>query len=633
MCSPGDLDRMMTLGLSYHKPADVKKPPMCPNLRPSTVDPKFQSNLVSRSGAEVYHYPSPLHAVALHSPIFYLGGEPAPPGPPEGRGPLADSIPSTDTVQRAQVAAESKPLGYMDKLLQSSRGKINIRSEAGKGTPSHTLIDSQRGTSEVGTPSPEVPETKLCPPQPTSAQASNIISADVGRRRRCMLYSSQEQVNHRAPGASHRYSYPAATRELCSSDVITSTSSNSAVAPGGSAVRARSERTRTEDPEPRAPERKGQEQKSAVAHSSKREESRDSEVRAGRTAPADFVHAEFVPAGSERVKVRQADRKTKATKLRRRSSEKTSRAWRHQQVCPSSERTRETSGGASREERELRRSGKGRMTHNLTNCPGEERGHSGSDSSLCGPGLLYTQRVHPKPPPIPAATKPSKSRRPQSLDMEHLTEQGKWRQAAARWPSELEMFQTMCVQRSRETFAAGNRQMARSVSVRPHSGHWSGPHPRALQPSLSASSYFKSLNARYPPAPFPASSHYPTRCESEYSAECASLFHSTIAESSEGEMSDNTTNRFGDSESSQSTQSLSDSDSSLSMNEGGRVDSYVEEGGLVWAKAALGPTAAGLPLQQLPRPEPPACRIKASRALKKKICRFQPASLKVMTLV
>lgn len=97
-------------------------------------------------------------------------------------------------------------------------------------------------------------------------------------------------------------------------------------------------------------------------------------------------------------------------------------------------------------------------------------------------------------------------------------------------------------------------------------------------------------------------------------------------------MSDNTTNRFGDSESSQSSQSFSDSDSSLSLDEEEQVGSQ-EEKGLVWAEAALGPTAAGQPLQQLPRPEPSACRIKASRALKKKIRRFQPASMKVMTLV
>ena len=152
-----------------------------------------------------------------------------------------------------------------------------------------------------------------------------------------------------------------------------------------------------------------------------------------------------------------------------------------------------------------------------------------------------------------------------------------------------------------------------------------------FQSSVSSDSFLHNLNARYPPAPFHMSSHYPPKCESEYSAECASLFHSTIAESSEGEISDNTTNCFGDSESSQSFQSCSDSDSSLSLDEGDRGE---EEGSLVWADAALGPTAAGRPLKQLPsRPEPSAFRIKASRALKKKIRRFQPASLKVMTLV
>uniref|UniRef100_A0AAV2JLI6 Uncharacterized protein n=1 Tax=Knipowitschia caucasica TaxID=637954 RepID=A0AAV2JLI6_KNICA len=148
--------------------------------------------------------------------------------------------------------------------------------------------------------------------------------------------------------------------------------------------------------------------------------------------------------------------------------------------------------------------------------------------------------------------------------------------------------------------------------------------------------------SRYPAAPYHMTSRYPPRCESEYSAECASLFHSTIAASSDGEMSDHTTNRFGDSESSQSYQSLSDSDSSLSFDE--EDDFLDEEGGFQWANASMAPTTAGCPVQQPQQQQPQqpprcapsapsACRIKASRALKKKIRRFQPASMKVMTLV
>lgn len=180
--------------------------------------------------------------------------------------------------------------------------------------------------------------------------------------------------------------------------------------------------------------------------------------------------------------------------------------------------------------------------------------------------------------------------------------------------------------------ALENMQMVWNFGAK--QGQWLGPsHPFHF--SVSSNSFLQSLNARYPPAPYHMTTRYPPRCESEYSAECASLFHSTIAESSEGEMSDNTTNRFGDSESSQSSQSYSDSDSNSSLDDGDQAGTNEEEeGGMVWAEAALGPTAAGRTLRQLPPPpEPSACRIKASRALKKKIRRFQPASLKVMTLV
>ncbi|XP_016326605.1 dapper homolog 2-like isoform X2 [Sinocyclocheilus anshuiensis] len=42
------------------------------------LDPKFCSDLVSRKTKEVYHYPSPLHAVALQSPLFTTCQEPSP---------------------------------------------------------------------------------------------------------------------------------------------------------------------------------------------------------------------------------------------------------------------------------------------------------------------------------------------------------------------------------------------------------------------------------------------------------------------------------------------------------------------------------------------------------------------------
>ncbi|XP_038593965.1 dapper homolog 2 [Micropterus salmoides] len=629
--STGDLDRMMAQGLGCYKSVDAKKPSICTNPKTSTVDPKFQSNLVSHSGTEVYHYPSPLHAVALQSPIFSLGGDPATTGRLEGQG---HQINGSDTFQRAQMGYETKTLGYIDKLLLRSLSKI--KSEIATETL-QTHNDYHRKPSEVVTVIPEGPQKEVLMLQPVPAQATNIIPLDNDQKRHCMTYSSQEladNANHkqseRAPVVSYPYSYPAAMREYSSDEVTTSSLRKNDKPHGecGSVTRSNSEKRCGDNSESRPQERKGHRQRSVMAHSSSAEESQGFEVHAGHTTSPEFVHAKFVPAGSQRVKVRQADRKTKAVKLRRRSSEKP-RATRQQPGYSSGELTREASGGTKGEQR---RSGKGKMTQKFTTCHTEERRQgSGSDSSHCNLGLMYTHKLHPKPHPIPAVTKSSKSHRLQSLEYEQPVEQRKRRQGAAKWPCDVEMAQALCAQRQRSkephVQAPGSMQMVRS-SARP--GQWMGP-PRSFQSSMSTNSFFHSLNARYPPAPFP--NHYPPRCESEYSAECASLFHSTIAESSEGEMSDNTTNRFGDSESSQSFQSISDSDSSLSLDEEDQVESHEDERGLVWAEAALGPTAAGRPLQQLPPPEPSACRIKASRALKKKIRRFQPASLKVMTLV
>lgn len=580
------------------------------------MDPKFQSNLVSRGGTEVYHYPSPLHAVALQSPIFYSGGDLTTPGLSEAQGPPVN---------------ESRTLNYIDKLIQRSSSKIQTGTET-----LQTHSNYHRRPTEVVTEFPEVCKKEESMLQPLPAQTTKFIPLNSDEKRHCMTYFDQEpadRTNHKqsvkTPDVSCRFSYPVAMREY-SSDEVTTTSLRKTDKPQGeyaSVTRSHSEKRCGVNLESKPPERKGYRQRAVMAHSSSTEESQSFEVQSGHTTSPEFVHAKFVPAGSQRVRVRQADRKTKAVKLRRKSSEKP-RATRQQHGYSSGEKTREASGATKGEQK---RSAKGKVTQKFTTCHTEERRQgSGSDSSHCSPGLMYTHKVHPVPPVI----KSSKSRRPQYVEYEQPAEQRKKRQGSAKWPSEVEMFQASCAQRQRSiepyVQAPGNIQMVRSMSAKP--GQWIR-QPRPFQSSMSSNSFLHNLNARYPPAPFNVSSLYPPRCESEYSAECASLFHSTIAESSEGEMSDNTTNRFGDSESSHSFQSFSDSDSSLSLDEEDQLDSHEEEGGLVWADAAMGPTAAGRTLQQLPRPESSACRIKASRALKKKIRRFQPASLKVMTLV
>ncbi|XP_078714128.1 dapper homolog 1 isoform X2 [Lampetra fluviatilis] len=164
---------------------------------------------------------------------------------------------------------------------------------------------------------------------------------------------------------------------------------------------------------------------------------------------------------------------------------------------------------------------------------------------------------------------------------------------------------------------------------------------------------------------------------SEYSAECESLFHGTVMDTSEDEMSDHTTNRFGDGETSASegvpcsevdddyrddddeeevaTDSDSDGDAGgFSVSTGSSAsdeEDDVDNGGRQQSKgvplsgrrggqkapavaapvAARGPEARGGGGAR--GQQHAACRIKASRSLKKKMMHFRSGSLKVITTV
>ncbi|KAK7901823.1 hypothetical protein WMY93_018592 [Mugilogobius chulae] len=514
--STGDLDRMMVQMHNYNKPVDASKP--IANVSP--MDSKFHSNLVSRTGVEMYQYPSPLHA--------------------------------GNSLQRSSNC-DTKTSVYIDKILQRSFSKLSFES----GTDTLSSQHSHRKPSEVVTVFPEDNDQKRH--YPTQEAADN---------------TNQYKQLLRTHEVSHRLSFPADTRGYSSDEVTTSTlkKANKIPVQYSSLSQSHSDYKSSDNTEPRH-DRKTHKQRSVVSQSSSTEEGHSFEVPHSRSPQ--FVHAQFVPAGSQRVKVRQADH--------------------------------------------------------------EHRRGSGSDSSHCSPGFMYTQKIQARSQANAAVGKLSKNqRKPQN--MEYEVDQRKKRQG----DRQVDVFQTQMSyrQRSREVQAVPNMHMVRSASFR--TGQWMHQPQRHFPTSISANSFHQQLNSRYPAAPYHVTSRYPPRCESEYSAECASLFHSTIAASSDGEMSDHTTNRFGDSESSQSYQSFSDSDSSLSFDE--EDDFLDEDGGMVWGNAAMGPTNAGRPVQQQQqqpqqqqqqpqRSAPSACRIKASRALKKKIRRFQPASLKVMTLV
>ncbi|XP_043930388.1 dapper homolog 1 isoform X2 [Protopterus annectens] len=114
--------------------------------------------------------------------------------------------------------------------------------------------------------------------------------------------------------------------------------------------------------------------------------------------------------------------------------------------------------------------------------------------------------------------------------------------------------------------------------------------------------------------------------DSEYSAECESLFHSTVVDTSEDEQSNYTTNCFGDSESSLSEADFVVGSSTTSDSE--------ENGGLVWPQFGQPLTVQSVGVPELHNASPKTfVKIKASHNLKKKILRFRSGSLKLMTTV
>lgn len=120
--------------------------------------------------------------------------------------------------------------------------------------------------------------------------------------------------------------------------------------------------------------------------------------------------------------------------------------------------------------------------------------------------------------------------------------------------------------------------------------------------------------------------------DSEYSAECASLFHSTILDTSEDERSNYTTNCFGDSESSHSeaeyvdeSTTTSDSEESGSGGGGGGASN--------WPQFSHGASGAVHPQEMTAAQAKAFVKIKASHNLKKRILRFRSGSLKLMTTV
>uniref|UniRef100_A0A8C0U1T0 Dishevelled binding antagonist of beta catenin 2 n=1 Tax=Cyanistes caeruleus TaxID=156563 RepID=A0A8C0U1T0_CYACU len=560
--STGDLERLIPADARFQKEMDPKSMlPLCHNgdMHLLSMDPKFQNDLVSKNGIDVYPYPSPLHAVALQSPLFSLVGT-----SPESdfQAPPSKPMPSTTgpSLIKTRPTFEVKPGGYIDKLLQLTRCKGSSQAEA----------------SEWLSPKS----------QPAAVHQRLIITPSTGGVK---INSSGSQLEKQASSLESNKAEGKLSREVPEGEFARQQETMSCMNEEQSSTRPDTEPSAVNSCYPAKSAARGSPLAEAIESSVERSLS--------YSQLSEFVHAQFVPAESHQVRVKFASSKTKAVKIKRRNSEKAVRPGK-QTFCMEKVRG---SHGATKLPAEWHQLQRPQGMKSLVRRPsysGEMAGRSCSESSLF-PVQVRLPAVPSRPELYEASANALYSLEAACADTANRKKQRKWQStveiSARAHPPGLSHSFGLGAPRQ----PARRAGVLRTVSMR--------AQPKGQQHGDSAKS---------------ESDH------SEYSAECSSLFHSTIAETSEGEVSDFTTNRFGDSESSESDSEGSSNSSSLALDydEG-------DENELIWPEGSV---RQSVTVQASSRPLPPVpriCRIKASKALKKKIRRFQPASLKVMTMV
>ncbi|KAM6181748.1 dapper homolog 2 [Erethizon dorsatum] len=558
--STGDIERVLPVdeGLQIMGADATPTSLLCQgtDILAHMVDPTYQRDLVSSGGREVYPYPSPLHAVALQSPLFTLAKETpwshshSPPRKP----PL---VPRDQRTSLAVPVCEvGQPGAYIDRLLRLRGLGPSPRYVLGEqGPPGHEAspFPQKPGNQKQG--SGGQPEMLLCAPGRGSmgVTAPSQAGQEDGLRQQGSTPLIDTPPPSSAPEEGLKHWNP------CT--------------PGETAV----------GPSP-CPEAQQPHNNCSLAPPR----------RLGRESPPRSlgysVHLPCATGESSLSKLRTAPPKTKAMKIRKRASDKVPRSGR--QPLPLPERHQGVHVAPQLPpECDLWHRPQGCGLRRRPSLAREAPGRSCSESTLYPMPFLI---------PLVVAQQQSYQASSQALfptDAAPLSSAARRKQRP--WKSSMEISGKPCPASCAEP-------------TRPAARRAGGPHAQDR----------------------PVLVRQEARSESdlsEHSAECTSLFHSTIAETSEEEASDHTANRFGDRES-----SSSDSEGGIQ----GRDSSLEPDRGMASQGEQACPPAAPQHLPRAPAgtrpplpPVPRLCRIKASKALKKKIRRFQPAALKVMTMV
>lgn len=562
--STGDLERVLPADTGLQNAGTDASSLLCQGIEipAHALDPKYQRDLVARGGQEVYPYPSPLHAVALQSPLFALPKE-APCfdiySPPE-EPPL---VPADQNGTQPEPEPEpTRELGsaeaYIHRLLRLRGQELPLRE-----------VGQEQGGDAAAFPQ------KSCGQRPDGMGQLEkpACGADWGGMKPSRG-AAKDSLRQQGPVS------------LVGTETLSSPLKEETI-PWNPCVRG-------DNTVSSSPASQIQQPYTDCGQGPVLSPSRVLGPESPPLAPVPFAYTSSTTNETSPLRLRMGSPQNKAMKVKRRVSEKVPRLGK--QLPPQPEKQRGIHAAWSTELDPSSRPPQGGLNRRPT-LAREPPGRSCSESTLYPVPLLV---------PLVVTQRESYPASSQALfPMETALLSSAARRKQRRWQSTMEI-------------------SAKSRSV-------SRPGPNLGPPKSPAK---RTGGPRAQSRPSLARQDACARSESdpsEHSAECASLFHSTIAETSEDEeASDHTANRFGDESSSNDSE-----DCAQSSRRGLAIGSAeAAQGGWAWPPVPLQQVsrAPGGTRPSLP-PVPKLCRIKASKALKKKIRRFQPAALKVMTMV
>ncbi|XP_027518376.1 dapper homolog 1 isoform X3 [Corapipo altera] len=580
------------------------------------VHPKYQCDLVSKNGNDIYRYPSPLHAVAVQSPMFLLPVTENPQREEERLGGDISDVCTPSETDSGQSANTFLPQSSWPAPCPSTSKRIDsyILSLVQKKT--HAVRTNKPRTSLNADPTKGIlRHGSMCVRQPAAVVAHGNVVSLKSSKQVCLPPSGTPALDHTAPSPlkqrprepageqleSRKAPLPAAfppgtTTELQSKHLPRGVKpappelNRSMAATAGDVPKengqlfAASPKESPGKPVVLQPENRVSQPPKKILLKSSLQTARSSSPAVEERPALDFksegsssqslddgllVNAQYIPAQQQSMKLHKGTRNVKILK----SSALKHRSHLANGLENSSQTLREKTkpvGKKCRFPEEL-------DTNKKLKKP-SSRGKRGSGLPL-----------EPGPPSRQGGLHRS-TLRSHGHGREVVVAKPKHKRADyRRWKSSAEISYEEALRRARRNRREGV-----------------GVYPQVPLPYVSPYAYVAS--------------------DSEYSAECESLFHSTVVDTSEDEQSNYTTNCFGDSESSLSEVEF--------VGESTTTSDSDESGGLIWSQFVQ-----TLPIQTVTAPElhenaaKAFVKIKASHNLKKKILRFRSGSLKLMTTV